>query len=261
MLDILKDPRVQNILFAPSGFAYPDAPDKPVAIRIGLRTGFQGPVQQQFHKQVVAQLGALGFSESLGYDTREYTLVRGSMPYKNLDRLVKDVRFEPSGWFLAETPLSKLPAPLREGNPLRWTEVLPITEFPRRTSRRRSCRRSSSTRPTSAPALGTADKNAPLRVEVVFQNRLDDLESLRSLIQGRYAGASARRRDRKRGERPAPRRVPAWKRSPPSRASSTCAPAQGAETIAVGGNGVLLQQALKDSHLNELHRAVTPARG
>src|SRR5262245_41772208 len=47
VLDILKDVRVQNILFAPSGFTYPDAPDKPVAIRLGLRTGLLGPIQQQ----------------------------------------------------------------------------------------------------------------------------------------------------------------------------------------------------------------------
>ena len=59
--------------------------------------------------------------EALAYDTRGYTLVRGEIPYKNLDRLVKDLRFEPSGWFLAETPLDKLPAPFRERNPICYT--------------------------------------------------------------------------------------------------------------------------------------------
>ena len=46
VLDMLNDPRVQNILFAPAGYTYPDSPDKPVPIRIGLRGGLL-PVQQQ----------------------------------------------------------------------------------------------------------------------------------------------------------------------------------------------------------------------
>lgn len=253
VLDILKDSRVQNILFAPSGFAYPDAPDKPVAIRIALRTGFQGPVQQQFHKQVVEHLGRMGLVESLGYDTRGYTLVRGSIPYKNLDRLVKDVRFEPSGWFLAETPLSKLPVPLRDRNPLLWTEVLPITEFP-----------PSFESPPVLPAqfkysadlraaLGTIDKNAPLRVEVVFQNRLGDLEALRVLIAGRYAGASLDGFIGNVASIRLPRASLAEQVANEPTVLNVRLPRQGAETIAAGGNGVLVPQVIKDTRLGELH--------
>src|SRR5262249_39723215 len=67
VLDVLKDVRVQNILFAPSGFTYPDAPEKPVAVKIALRSGYLPHVQQQLHQQAVAHLGRLGFREALGY--------------------------------------------------------------------------------------------------------------------------------------------------------------------------------------------------
>src|SRR5437762_1001857 len=33
---ILNDPRVRTILFAPAGYTYPDTPDKPVPIRVGI---------------------------------------------------------------------------------------------------------------------------------------------------------------------------------------------------------------------------------
>src|SRR5262249_31510162 len=77
VMDVLKDVRVQSILFAPSGFTYPDAPEKPVAVKIGLRTGYLPHLQQRLHQQTVAHLGRLGFREALGYDTQGYSLIRG----------------------------------------------------------------------------------------------------------------------------------------------------------------------------------------
>src|SRR5437764_5026458 len=54
VLDVLNDPRVLNILFAPAGYPYPDSPDKPVPIRVVIRDGLI-PVQQQvLHGQVLA---------------------------------------------------------------------------------------------------------------------------------------------------------------------------------------------------------------
>jgi len=191
VLEVLSDVRVQNVLFAPTGFTYPDAPEKPVAVRIGLRTGLLGPVQQLLHRQTVEHLGQLGFSEALGYDTFGYTIVRGLIPNKNLNLLVKDVRTEPSGWFLAVTPIDKLPAPLSDRNPLRWTEVLPVTDFP-----------APFAPPPVLPAqlrytpelrarlLDPALKDAPVRVEAVFDRRVDDIEGLRGRVAGRYIGAS-----------------------------------------------------------------------
>src|SRR5262249_38755393 len=108
-LEVLNDPRVQNILFAPVGYTFPEDREKGVPIRVTL-TGERLPsVQQTLHAQVWAQLEKLGFREALGYDTRGYTQLKGTIPYKNLDRLVKDLRGEPAGWFLPETPPDRLP--------------------------------------------------------------------------------------------------------------------------------------------------------
>jgi hypothetical protein len=254
VMDTLNNVRVQNILFAPSGFTYPDAPDKPVAIRMGLRTGLIGPVQQQLHNQVVAHLENLGFREALGYDTKGYTLVRGSIPYKSLGLLVKDVRSEPSGWFVPETPVDQLPAPLRDRNPLRWTEVLPITEFPPAFSPApvlpAQLKYSADLR---AALLDPAAKDAPLRVEVLFQNRIDDLETLRTLVQGRYAGASLDGVIGNLASLRLPRASMVESIANESVVLGVRLPRQGSETIAVGGKGTLVPQALKDARLDELH--------
>lgn len=190
VMDVLKDVRVQQILFAPAGFAYPE-PDRPVAVKLGLRTGYAVAVQQQLHRQTVAHLGLLGFREALGYDTRGYTLVRGSIPQKNLDPLVKDIRAEPSGWFLPAIPTDRLPAPLRDANPVRWAEVLPVAEFPppfapppvlpaqlRYTADLR------------AALLDPATKNSPLLVEVLFDQPITNVPALRERLLGRYGGAA-----------------------------------------------------------------------
>lgn len=257
VLAVLDDPRVLNVLFAPSGFQYPDAPDKPVAVRLGLRTGLQGNVQQQLHTQLVAHLRKLGFVEALGYDTRGYTIVRGAIPYKSLDLLVKDVRNEPGGWFLAATPPAELPSPLRDRNPLRWAEVLPVTEFP----------------PPFAPApvlpaqlkysadlraaLGDpALKDAPIRAEVVFQNRLTDLETLRALVQGRYAGASLDGIIGNVASVRFPRASMLEQVAAEPSVLGVRLPRQAAETIAAApaGRGASLAEAVKAAGLDQLHQ-------
>jgi hypothetical protein len=257
VLDILNDVRVQNILFAPAGFTYPDAPDKPVAIRIGLRGGLLPRVQQQLHEQTVAHLGQLGFTESLGYDTRGYTLVRGAIPLKNLPLLVKDVRTEPSGWFLPATPLDDLPAPLRDRNPMRWTEVLPITEFappfvpppvlPAQLKYSADLR---------AALLDPAQKDAALRVEAVFEDRIAGFDVLRGVVQGRYVGASL---DGVIGNVASirfsrPSLVEAFALEPSL--SYLRLPRQGWETLATtqGGKGVSAADAVMAARIGELHK-------
>jgi hypothetical protein len=189
VLDILNDPRVQNVLFAPAGFAYPDAPDKPVAVKIGLRTGLSRGSQQALHRQTIAHLAKLGYVDALGYETKGYTLLRGYVPLKALDLLMKDVRAEPGGWFLADTPTDALPVPLRDRNPLRWVEVVPIAEFPVPFAAPpvlpAQLRYSSDLR---AKLLEADTKDKPLRVELVFGAPVD-AEGLRGRL-GRYAGAS-----------------------------------------------------------------------
>ena len=257
VLDILNDVRVQSILFAPAGFAYPDAPEKPVAIRIGLRTGLLGPIQQQLHGQTVAHLAQLGFSEALGYDTKGYTIIRGVIPLKNLDLLVKDIRTEPSGWFLSVTPANQLPVPLRDRNPLRWTEVLPIAEFaPAFAPPPVLPVQLKYTADLRAVLLDPAAKDAPIRVEVIFEERVENLAALRIRFGGRYIGASI---DGIIGN-------VVSVRLPRASMAETIAlepgvlgvrlPRQGTETIATlpAGKGVSLPDAMKAAKLDELHK-------
>lgn len=270
VLKILNQVRVQNILFAPAGFKIPDQ-DKAVAIRIGLRTGLTGTVeeelngrpvrrlaQQVLHGQTVAHLGQIGFVEALAYDTKGYTIVRGSLPYKNLERLMKDVRYEPSGWFLSATPVDTLPHPLSEQNPVRWVEVLRLADesdvpflAPGQVLGVQS--KFSADLRTAFPAL----KDGELRVEVLFRNRLDDLDALRSFIQGRYPGvsldgivgnvASVRLKKGSYAENIATETAVIGVRLP----------RQGSETVipVAADRGVLVPQALKDARLDELHGA------
>ena len=130
VLKVLDDPHVLNILFAPAGHKYPDSGDKPVAIRVILRDGLLPNQQQLLRAQVLEKLEQLGFDDALGYDTRGYTQLKGTIPYKNLPLLMKDLRLEPSGWFLPQTPPDRLPRPLADANPIRWVEVMAVTEPP-----------------------------------------------------------------------------------------------------------------------------------
>jgi|SRR5579883_24405 len=256
VMDVLQDIRVQNILFAPSGFMYPE-PDKPVAVKIGLRTGLHGPMQQQLHRQTVAHLGLMGFGEALGYDTQGYTLIRGAIPAKNVNLLVKDIRAEPSGWFVPVVPRDQLPSPLRDASPLRWVEVLPIAEFPPPYSPPpllpAQLKYSADLR---AALLNPATKDAPLRVEAIFDRRIDDVEGLRTLLLGRYLGASL---DGVIGN------VASIRFARPGSIERLATepgvlglrlPRPGAETIALvqGGKGMSPAEAVKAARLDELHK-------
>lgn len=256
VLQILDNPRVQSILFEPDGFARPE-PDKPVAVKLSLRGGYLPPTQQQLHRQTVAHLAKLGFAEALGYDTQGYTLARGSIPSKNVDLLVKDVRTEPSGWFALNTRLDDLPAPFRDSSPIRWAEVLPAAEVPAPFSPAPvlplQLKYSADLR---AALLNPAAKGAPLRVEVIFQNRIEDLEPLKTRIQGRYTGSSL---DGVIGNivqlrLPRPELVEQLAQEPG--VMGLRLPRQGAETVALGagGSGVSPAEALKAARLDALHK-------
>lgn len=189
VLAILDDPRVRTILFKPTDLQYPDDPAKPVPVRIRIATGYLPADQHRFHRQVVGQLARLGFREAVGYDTAGYTLARGDLPSENVSRLLKDLRMEPSGWFLPDTPPAALPSPLRDTLPIRAVEVLADADLtllnpppvPPNQSR-------------YEPGLRAvlADKAAidrPIRVEVVMDHRLDpsELDLLRARLRGGFA--------------------------------------------------------------------------
>ncbi len=256
VLDILDNVRVQNILFAPDGFALPEA-DKPVAVKLGLRGGYLPAAQQLLHQQTVAHLAKLGFVESLGYDTRGYTLVRGAIPAKSVELLVRDIRGEPSGWFTPNTRVETLPAPLRDRNPIRWAEVLPITEFVAPFAPAAMLPGQLKITPDlRAALLDPAAKDTPLRVEVVFHTKIDDLDALKTFVQGRYAGSTLDGIIGNVVSLRLQRGAYVEQLSQEAGVLNVRLPRQGAETIAVGagGTGVTAADALKAARLDELHR-------
>ncbi len=257
VLEVLDHVRVQNILFVPDGFVIPVEGDKPVAVKLGLRGGYLPQAQQQLHEQTVAHLARLGFVEALGYDTQGYTLIRGAIQAKSVELLVTDVRTQPGGWFLPKLRTKELPVPLKDRNPILWAEVLPITKF-------------------AAPFIPTpvlplqlkysadlrtllldpATKDAPLRVEIIFANRVLNLESLTTLIQGRYTGSTLEgvigNIVSVRLQRGA--YVETFSEEPG--VLGVRLPRPGAETIAtaVGAAGVTAAEVLKAARLDQLHK-------
>ena len=197
VLHLLDDPHILNILFAPAGYTYPDSPENPVPIRVMIRDGLLPAEQQRLHGQAVAQLDRLGFREALGYDTRRYTQIKGTIPYKNLPKLMKDLRDEPSGWFFPDTPPDRLPRPLADRSPVRWVEVMPPAPQPPPFAP-----------PTMTPAQARmtpgmravvadpAKKETPVRVVVLFASSIEGAsEELRARLAGEYGPNVLRKAD------------------------------------------------------------------
>ena len=255
VFQILDDVRVQSILFEPDGFVRPE-PDKPVAVKIGLRGGYPSPAQRQLHRQTVSHLAQFGFNEALGYDTRGNTLIRGALPGKSLELLVKDVRTEPSGWFVPVTRPEQLPAPFRDRNPILWTEVVPSDPPPPPADTPAVLPAQLKYSPDLRAALLTLPKGAELRVEVIFQDRVENLGALRTLIQGRYTDSSI---DGIIGNvvhvrLARPEYVERLAQEPG--VLGVRLPRQATETVATGagGKGASAAEALKASRLDELHK-------
>ena len=184
VFDVFANTHVRTILFAPAGYTPPDATGTPVPIRVGIPTGFLTRDQQQLHNQIVAQLRRLGFREAVGYDHRGYTLVRGDIPAGNLPRLLKDLRREPAGWFLANTPPDQLPAPIRDLLPVRWVEVLPGADLPPAEAPALPSNRLRMTPDLRAEMDDVMKASRPLRVEVLMDNPVDEVtaDTLRSRL-------------------------------------------------------------------------------
>lgn len=181
---VLDDPRVLNILFAPAGHQYPDSEDKPVAIRAVVRSGLLPNQQQLLYNQVLRHLEQLGFHNALGYDTQAYTQLKGTVPLKNLKLLVRDLRMEPSGWFLPNVLPDRLPRPLADRNPLRWVEVMALTDPPPLFEvPQLSPIQAKLTPEIRARLQDPSARDTPLRVIVFFTNSIDDqVEQLRTRL-------------------------------------------------------------------------------
>lgn len=194
VLRLLDDPRVLNILFAPAGHKYPDTGDQPVAIRIIIRGGLLPLEQQSLHAQVLAVLNQLGFRVALGYDTLGYTQLKGTIPSKHLPLLLKDLRSEPSGWFLPQTTPDRLPRPLADRSPIRWVEVMDLTDPPPAYEPPPVLPIQAKLTPgLRAVLLDPVAREAPLRVNVYFAESVEDrIEQLRTRLVANY-GSSPRR--------------------------------------------------------------------
>jgi hypothetical protein len=188
-LRLLDDPRVKTILFKPTNYQIPDDPAKPVAMRLWIPTGYLPADQERLHRQVVAQLTRLGFREAVGYDHRGYTLVRGDLPAGNLFRLLKDLRSEPAGWFLPDTPPLELPAPLRDTLPIRAVEVLANADLTLLPPPTLAANRLRYTPDLRAVMDDQASLAKPLRVEAVMDHRLSaaELDALRARLRSSYS--------------------------------------------------------------------------
>jgi hypothetical protein len=256
VMDVLKDVRVQNILFAPAGYTYPE-PDQLVAVKLGLRRGSPASIQRQLHRQVVNHLALLDFREALGYDTLGHTLIRGYLPAKNVERLLYDLRYEPTGWFLPAVPLEKLPAPLRDRNPIQWAEVLPNVERPEPYAPPPVLPLQLKYSPDlRALMLNPEMQNRPLRVEVLWDHNLTDREAIRGLVLGQYAGASLDGVIGNVTSIRVPRLSFVERLAQEPRVLYVRLPRQAQETLGIwnDGNGSAPQDVLKATRVAELHK-------
>jgi len=126
---LLLNPAIANILVVPEDMKLPETPDATVRVRLELAGNLQHKEQKDLTDQVRALLELIGFREATAYDNRgysgrPYTRLVGQVTMSTLEILLKDLRTQPSGWFEPRFVLDKLPAPLRDVNPIQLTEVL-----------------------------------------------------------------------------------------------------------------------------------------
>ncbi len=124
------NPNVAAILLLPEKFEVAKLPaDQPVRVRIELVSGLPPDRQRELAEQSRLLLGLLGFKEATAYDHRgvqgaPYTKVIGSVPAGQIEVLLKDLRRQPGGWFAPRIAGEDLPSPLRDIDPIVYTEVL-----------------------------------------------------------------------------------------------------------------------------------------
>jgi hypothetical protein len=127
------NPSIANILLVPEDVKLPDQPEAPVRVRLELAGNMDTKEQHDLSDQTRAILELVGFREAAGYDHRgyygrAYTRLVGQVPVNALELLLKDLRMQPAGWFESRFVLDKLPAPIRDVNPVHVVEVLSDSE-------------------------------------------------------------------------------------------------------------------------------------
>lgn len=135
---VLNDRRLQTVLLLPAGFKTAD-PQARVQVQLELAPNREPLL---LANQVELALKDLGFVRDVGFDTKGSSLLKGNIPAGNLTKLLKDLRKQPAGWFLAEPPLKlmatlpdgtpapRLASPLADAVPVRLVEVIGVAEPP-----------------------------------------------------------------------------------------------------------------------------------
>lgn len=98
---LLGDGRVQTLLLMPAGVKLPDDPQAMMRVQIELSRNRD---QLGLFNQTQLALRQLGFRIDVGFDPLGYTVIRGTVPAISIPLLVKDLRYQPGGWLLPETP-------------------------------------------------------------------------------------------------------------------------------------------------------------
>jgi hypothetical protein len=185
--NLLREPRIQTVLLRPAGYKWPMDEKERVKVRLLLTGGFPGERQQLFANQVKQVLaGVGGFREAVGYDHQGYTVLRGTMPWAKVPMLLKDLRGQPSGWFLPLTHEDELPEPFKTLLPIRQVEVLSEEGAPAPVQGQAEL----PPVPADQPQLGkltadvrrvildAAEKDKPLRVEVMLTYAPDESDNV-----------------------------------------------------------------------------------
>jgi hypothetical protein len=122
---LFADSHVKSLLLIPTDYKVPEDGTAPVKVQLEIAGGLPLDRQRVFVDQVRAKLAQLGFQETIGYDHRGQTRLVGWIPAWELETLLKDLRWEPSGWLAPREPVTELASPLRKVSPIRVTEVIP----------------------------------------------------------------------------------------------------------------------------------------
>jgi hypothetical protein len=120
---LLDDSHVKAILLLPPAFK--PGEDQPVKVQLELVAGFTGRGQLLLADEVRERLSRIGFRESIAYDHRGQTRLLGTIPGKELENLLKDLREA-----VPVKPPEQLPEPLRLVSPILATEVIDTTGVP-----------------------------------------------------------------------------------------------------------------------------------
>jgi hypothetical protein len=125
--ELLRDYRIKALLLTPPGYKLPENAEQPVKVHLDLAVVLADR-QRLLADQVRDRLRELGFREAVGYDHRRHTRLVGTIPAGEVDTLLKDLRWQPTGWLAPLDGVATLPNPFRSVSPVLITTIVPEPE-------------------------------------------------------------------------------------------------------------------------------------